>query len=499
MDLRRSVVERKLAGGKGTSSRSASKTGSRSGSRAESRDVTDDEWDGDDGASVASLDSFGDSDAAGGATPKPGDLPWEEILDQSIEALLERKGSSQQSREKSLHDCCSCLTRHCAPARIVDRVEELSAAIAKVLQRARTERESMFCSRLLAVLVFTCSAEAGVIYEAASHQLRTAVRDFEGPAAKAAALLTLSIFTLVLGDEEETRELLDFAQEIVENDGNTVNAPDDPVVVCAALDVLATCCGISGALEDVQLALPGCVDQLDSIDPSVRLAAGEAIALCYEVTAVDVSDEGTLEAYRSDPPYEDTHRLLQLLDELATSSSKKQSKTSRREQHATFRAVQATVSDPSIGSSHAPAETVRFGGSGGTSSRCVLYATTWTQLNRLQLLRRILGGGLQAHLRRNAAVREILGYDGPHPGLYGSEGVEPPSSHAGDGSAGQAGDGDGDGRPVEDPLDSLSKDLRVSINQEVRKQRHRERNHLRKEKTLESSWTADDFGDEGGD
>ena len=492
MDLRRSVVERKFAG-KSTSSRGGSKTGSRSGSRAESRDVTDDEYDGDDTLSVASLDSFGESEAA---TPKPGDLPWEEVLDRSIEALLERKGSSQQSREKSLHECCSCLTRHCAPARIASRIGELASAVTKILQRARTERESMFCSRLLAVLVLTCPGDAGAILESASGALRTAVRDFDGPAAKAAALLTLSVFALVYNDEEQTRELLDFCQEIVENDGNTVNAADDPVVVCAALDVIATCCGITAALEDVQLVLPGCVDQLDSIDPSVRQAAGEAIALCFEVTAIDVSDEQTLEAYQSDPPYEDTHRLLQLLEALATSSSKKQSKTSRREQHATFRAVQATVSDPSIGSSHAPAETVRFGGSGGTSSRCVLYATSWQQLNRLQLLRRILSGGLQPHLRRNAVVRELLGYEGPHPGLYGSEGVEPPSS-----SGGEAGDGGEGGNETggEEPLDSLSKDLRVSINQEIRKQRHRERNQSRKEKTaLESSWTADDFGDDSG-
>ncbi|BFZ57340.1 hypothetical protein PYCC9005_004392 [Savitreella phatthalungensis] len=476
MDLHRSVVERKLQT-QSTASRPGSKHGSRGGSRAGSAYATDDELE-DDNLSSASFDSFDEPDGKPASTSG-----WEEGLGIAIEGLLERKGLSQESREKSLQTSCAGLAMHYAPSKVRPLCGTLTRAVLKMLQRARSEREAVLCCRLIALLGITLPDETDEIFSPAMSMLRQTVRDSTYSAAKVAALFALTALTLILADDEEARELMDFGQEIVEGDGHTIGAPDDPTVVAAALDAIAVACSQLNNLTDAQLVLPCCVDQLESIDAFVRQAAGEAIALCFEVCAVDTSDEDTMRSYQEDPPYEDLRRLTQLLEQLATASSKRQSKTSRREQHAVFRAVAATVSDPSIAAANAPAVTLRFGLSAG--SRCVLFATTWAQLARLALLRRLMGSGLQAHLRRNGAVRALLGYEGPHPGLY-AEGVPPEE---------QSLEENGSESTSASALDAMSKDLRVSINQEIRKQRHRERGQARKEKTMESSWTADDFNE----
>lgn len=450
MDLRRSLVEKKLS----SRAKNASKAASKNGSRAGSNYATDEEYDTDDGMSVVSIesnDSFVEANL---------EQNWEQAFDECLETILERKGSSVQSREDSLMKLIRFMSVRVTTRQIGTRDTDLVNAISKMLKGARSEKEALLCAKALAIIHITCP-DNDEIFAIASSALRGALT-LPYNLAKAAALTSLATVTLVFQSVHPAQALIEHMIEVVENDGNTIDAQDDALVVSSAEDAMAVAMTIldgNEPIEDIQLAAPCLVEQLESVDPRVRSAAGEALALFFEMTAVDPEDEEAMSAYNDNPPIDDVHHLTLLLTNLATSSSKKQSKVSRREQHHTFREVLATISNPT--SHSAPSETVKFG-----KSNQVLYVTTWLQNIRLAHLRRVLGSGLQVHLKKNGVVRRLLEYDGP----------PPPNSD-----------------DESDADEDVSKDLKNSINQELRKQRNRDRNTDRKEKSaMSSSFMAED-------
>ncbi|CCG83024.1 Uncharacterized protein C20F10.03 [Taphrina deformans PYCC 5710] len=445
MDLRRSLVEKKLS----SRSKSASKTASKQGSRANSNYGTDDEYETDDNMSVMSIDSNESFNEANS------EQNWEVAFNECIEAIIERKGSSVQSREDLLSKLIKFMSVRMTARELGNRDRDLVNAISKILKGARSEKEAVLCAKALAILYIT-KPDNDEIYSIADNALKGSLQSSPYLVAKAACLTSIGCMILIFQSIPPAQAHIEAMVEIIENDGNTINAQDDSLVVSSAEDSLAVASTLLAGhepMEDVQLAAPSLIEQLDSVDPRVRSAAGEALALLFELTAVDPDDEDALAAYANNPPVDDVHHLTKLLADLATTSSKKQSKLSRREQHHTFREVLATVSSPT--SHSAPAETVRFG-----KGSQVLYVTTWLQLTRLNHLRQVLGSGLQIHLKKNGFVRRILQYDGPAPP-----------------------DSDDDSEPEDD----LSKDLKNSINQEIRKQRHKDRSSDRKEKSAMSS------------
>lgn len=443
-------MEKKLT----SRSKAASRVTSKNGSRANSSHGTDDEYDTDDNLSVISMESnesFVEANL---------EQNWEQAFDECIETILERKGSSVQSREESLARLIKFMSIRVTVREIGSRDTALASAIGKILKSARSEREALLCAKSLAILHITCP-DNDELYAVNQSALKGAL-NLPFPHAKAAALTSLATTTLIYQSVPPAQALIEHMIEIVENDGNTIDAQDDALVVSSAEDSLSVAMTIlDGAdpMEDIQLAAPCLVEQLESVDPRVRAAAGEGLALFFEMTAVDPDDEDAVATYNESPPVDDVHHLTKILADLATTSSKRQSKHSRKEQHHTFREVLATISSPS--SHAAPSETIKFG-----KTNQVLYITTWWQITRLNHFRRILGSGLQVHLKKNAVVRHLLDYDGP----------PPPNSD-----------------DESDPDDDLSKDLKNSINQEIRKQRHKDRNSERKEKSaMSSSFLADD-------
>lgn len=449
MDLRRSVVEKKI---------SSRKSKSKSASRNVSNHGTDDEYDTDDNLSVTSFDSIESFSEA------RSEQPWTQIFDETIEALLDRKHSSAQSREESLTRLIHYMTSHVTTKTFHGREVQLTQAVCKIQRAAKTEKEIILCIRALAIIYITCPQTEtlrGLIRPA----LTAVVNDSQYTLAKACALGAQAVVELVFQDVVEVRSLVEFLVEVIENDGNTIDAPDDGTVVAAAIDALAlmfTVLQDSLQMDEVRDVSPCLVDQLESADSQVRIAAGEAIALLFELTAIDPDDDEALVQYKDHSPVQDLAYLEQKLASLSTTSSKRQSKDSRREQHSTFRDILATVSAPN--SHAAPTETLKLGKTSKPGN--TLYITTWLQGIRLNSLRKLLGTGLLAHLKKNGIVREILQHHGP---VIDSE-------------------LDSDAEP-----EDFSREIRHSINQELRKQRNKDRTGERKEKSsMYSSFIADD-------
>ncbi len=87
--------------------------------------------------------------------------------------------------------------------------------------------------------------------------------------------------------------LLEFLTEIIESDGQAIDAPDSPLVVTAALQAWGF---VATHLDDLsaqcEQAMEAFVEQLDSTDAEVQTGAGSNIALLFEASREHEEETG---------------------------------------------------------------------------------------------------------------------------------------------------------------------------------------------------------------
>lgn len=220
---------------------------------------------------------------------------------------------------------------------------------------------------------------------------------------------------------------------IVESDGASIDAQDEGNVVIAALEnwgLLAT--DIEDLEEETESAIEAFVEQLESSDAGVQIAAGENIALLYEksYTLREEDEEIEEDAEDEDHPeytkggeklvkryqvYRNQPKLLQTLDELATVSTRRISKKDRKTLHSSFTDIRNSVEKPSRGPGYSTAidqESGRAYGAGRMKvriSRSIeVRIDKWWKLIRLNALRRTLQGGFAHHYEQNETVSSAL-------------------------------------------------------------------------------------------
>lgn len=224
-------------------------------------------------------------------------------------------------------------------------------------------------------------------------------------------------------------ELTDDFLEIIESDGSSIEAADDGDVVTAACEAwgfLAT--SIDDMSEKTETAMDAFVEQLESSDVSVQIAAGENIALLFEKSYTEreagddpVSDEEDEEGFPKDAAYvkryevyRQKNQLEHTLSELATESSKRVAKKSRKALHTNFADILNTVEHPSRGPRYQNAIDQETGHRYGSRMTVKLDKDTkmmidrWWKLHTLQALKRVLGGGLNVHYGQNQVIYDSL-------------------------------------------------------------------------------------------
>ncbi|KAL5014849.1 hypothetical protein ScPMuIL_009119 [Solemya velum] len=143
----------------------------------------------------------------------------------------------------------------------------------------------------------------------------------------------------------------------------------------------------------VESHLPRLPDLLHNQDVDLRIAAGETIALMYELAREDDEDfEG-----------EDIETLCEILKNLATDSHKYRAKKERRHQRSIFRDVLGAVQNY-----ESPDMCIKF----GTES---VILDSWTRRKQYDTFCQILGSGTNLHLQENTLVREVFGLGAPIP------------------------------------------------------------------------------------
>ncbi|OJJ34259.1 hypothetical protein ASPWEDRAFT_29421 [Aspergillus wentii DTO 134E9] len=438
-DLRRQIFEsgktvsRKAASRESSrpTSRTNSTQNSRHSSRNTSRHPTDDDEDAgnlsDETAwSLGSLDELTDN-------PDQDNGDWAQELGDRIQEILDRKRSSVQGREETYAAFCRLAKFHYIEEEIRGRVNDLVAAFCKSIKFESSVRESTLALRALEFLAIT--AFDNTIFENAEPLLSRTIRDSTSNIIKAAAIHCLGTCSLFGGaGEDGIMDQMTFFLDIVASDGQSIDAPDDAGSVTAALQEWGF---MATEIEDLESesedAIQIFMDQLNSSEASVQVAAGENIALLYEKSytpeeddeAEDEEDEEDSEdetAETNGPklvkryePYHNTHELQQQLQSLATVHSKRISKRDKKSLHSNFASILTTVENPRRGPMYNTAidqDTNRHYGSKFTvkvGREGVMNIDRWWKWIRLNALRRMLQGGFAVHyFQGNRAVLDSL-------------------------------------------------------------------------------------------
>ena len=270
------------------------------------------------------------------------------------------------------------------------------------------------------------------IYDDVADQLKRSIQSSSSIAIKVNAIHPLGTTAFFAGaGDGEILDIMNLFIEIVESDGASIDAQDEGNVVIAALEewgLLAT--EIEDLEEETEAAMEAFVEQLESADSGVQIAAGENIALLYEKSLTpQEEDEDAPEDEDSDDPehvrngerlvkrytvYRRQDQLLHTLDELANVSTRRISKKDRKALHSSFADIRNTVEKPSRGPAYSTAlheETGKAYGAGRMkvkiNKNVEVRIDKWWKLLRLTALRRA-HGGFTYHYDQNEMVSTAL-------------------------------------------------------------------------------------------
>ncbi|KAL9094463.1 MAG: hypothetical protein Q9165_003313 [Trypethelium subeluteriae] len=433
-DLRRQALESgKTVSRKARSRQSttpSSKTSSRAASRVNSRNPSDDEEGNlSDGTawSSNSIDDLLASDEVQLQTDA-----WRTLLDERVEQIIDRKRSSGQGREESLAAYIHILTAQYTQEVIHNKIRELVPAFLKSIKTETSEKETVLALKALALTLITEPDDS--IYASVYQPIKRTMTDSESQLAKVAAVHALGIATFYGGASlAETDDVMAQLLEIVESDGHAVEAGDSGLVVTAALEEWGFLATQLDDIEDItESAMEAFVEQLESSDPAVQIAAGENIALLYEKSYTPLeageSASSSEDDYDDEDPddkngeklikrydvYRREDQLKHDLSALANVSGRHMSKKDKKSLHTNFADILNTVEYPTRGPRYSNAVSDESGKRFGSRMTVRIHKTgemridKWWKLHRLQALRRVLQGGFVVHYEQNEVVFDSL-------------------------------------------------------------------------------------------
>ncbi|KAH6674549.1 interferon-related developmental regulator-domain-containing protein [Halenospora varia] len=423
-DLRRQALESGKTVSKKAQSRMSSRASSAANSRVQSRNVSrhasdDEDADMSDSTnwSVNSIDDMLSLDVPEDATEA-----WRQDLADRMEEIIDRKRSSVQGRETSLAQYNHILMSHYSYDEIQSKTSELFPALLKSVKAGSSEKEICLALRAIAISIITNPSET--VYDAIFQTLKNTYTDSEFHAVKATAIHSLSAAAIYGGaSDDEILDIMDELLEIIESDGNSVEAADSGEVVTAACEAwgfLAT--SIDDIEEKNEAAMDAFVEQLESSETSVQIAAGENIALLYEKSYTPRETEdgpaSPSEAEGDDgceldsrfvkryEVYRQKGQLEHTLSQLANESSRRVAKKDRKTLHINFTDILNTLEHPPRGPRYSMARDKDTGREFGSRLVIRIHKTgsmridKWWKLHRLQALRRFLGGDLWCIMKR---------------------------------------------------------------------------------------------------
>ncbi|XP_030626210.1 interferon-related developmental regulator 1 isoform X2 [Chanos chanos] len=281
---------------------------------------------------------------------------------------------------------------------ILERRMTISDSIERCLKKGKGEEQCAAASlACLLCIQLGSGIESEEVFKTLKPIFKTILAD--GAAniqARQACATSLGLCTLVAEDDildvYATMECFEslFTRSYIRDDGSrpTVNPQTTQLHTNALLSwaLLLTICSASQIKTILHKHLPRLPRLLESDDVNLRIAAGETIALLFEL-ARDIDPEFDFDNWEP---------LCDKLNALATDCNKHRAKTDKRKQRSVFRDVLKAVEEGEFQN-----ETIRFG-----TERMVI--DSWVRKRTYDAFREFVGAGMNYHLQANEFIRDVF-------------------------------------------------------------------------------------------
>ncbi|KAM4748354.1 interferon-related developmental regulator 1 [Rhinophrynus dorsalis] len=276
---------------------------------------------------------------------------------------------------------------------ILERRMTLTDIVERCLKKGKSEEQS--AAAALACLL-CCQLGSGVesedVFKTVAPVLRSIICDRSASIqARQACATYLGLCCFIATDDVED---LYTTMECMENLFTKQYHSEAGVENCSALHIhallswslLLTICHTSEVKKKLAIHLPKLPRLLSCGDVNMRIAAGETLALLFEL-AREVD---------ADFYYEDLEPLTQTLKSLATDCNKYRAKVDRRKQRSVFRDVLRAVEEGDFQS-----EMIKFG-------RERMHIDCWVKRLTYGVFKDLFGSGMQCHLLTNVFLRSVF-------------------------------------------------------------------------------------------
>ncbi|KAI1883470.1 hypothetical protein AGOR_G00231770 [Albula goreensis] len=305
---------------------------------------------------------------------------------------------SAKTRQSALDGLKTAMATKLLYEFILDRRMTVTDSIERCLKKGKGEEQRAAASlACLLCIQLGSGIESEEVFKTLKPVFKTILND--GAAniqARQACATSLGVCSLVAEDDildvYATMECFEslFSRSYAKADGSRAAfGPQTTVLHTHALlawALLLTICPASEVQNVLRKHLPRMPSLLESEDVNMRIAAGETIALLFEL------------ARDLDPDFEpeELEPLCGKLNALATDCNKHRAKNDKRKQRSVFRDVLRAVEEGDF-----QTETIRFG-----TER--MDIDCWVRKRMYDAFREFVGSGMNYHLQANEFIRDVF-------------------------------------------------------------------------------------------
>lgn len=371
---------------------------------------------------AAMLDSD-DTDSVSSSSTVPSDqmlvngveelqIDTESQLDQNLDALFEKRGST---REKALVAIIEAFNSNLPHEFVEKKFATMSHQCLNSIKKG-SAKEVALASHAIGLLALTTGSgkNAQEILEDAVTPISEALKSRSDSSKIASLLDCLAVIAFAGGNEpEETDKCMQIMWQVVHPKlgPNVVATKPSPPVITAMVSawsfLLTTTDGWTLDPKSWQGSISYLSTLLEKDDRSVRIAAGEALALIFEIGNLEKFSLGGSKgsSEEGNTTRDVTHIqglrakiLNQVRDLAAEAGGKGSAKKDLNNQRNTFRDILEFLED-----GYSPETTVKIGGDS-------LTTTTWRQLIQLNFLKHFLRGGFIKHMQENEFLHDVFDF-----------------------------------------------------------------------------------------
>ncbi|XP_074380002.1 uncharacterized protein LOC141721141 isoform X2 [Apium graveolens] len=342
-------------------------------------------------------------------------LQKDSVLDQALDDLYEKRATTREKALVSIIDAFNSKLQH-------EFVEKKFATLLhQCLNSIKkgSAKEIALASHTIGLLALTTGPgeKAQEILEESFSFILEALKTKSDITKILALLECLAIITFIGGDDpEDTEKSMQTMWQVVHPKlgPNVVQKKPSPAIIISAVSawsfLLTTTDGWTLNSKAWQESISYLSSLLDKDDRLIRIAAGEALALIFEIGNLEkfyVATTGSNDSsnHNGINARELTHiqglraRILNQVRSLSVEAGGKGSaKKDLNSQRSTFRNILDYLED-----GYSPETSMKIGGES-------LNTTTWSQLIQLNFLKHFLAGGFVKQMQDNEVLHDIFGF-----------------------------------------------------------------------------------------